>query len=192
MTEDQPAVQVIKISPKLKMFVESYLITWSATEAARRAGYKNANVTSVRLMKRTDVQAAIAERIKQAAMEADETLARFAEQARSNVADFILLEEIDYLDVLGKPVIDPITKETKKIKIMRGINWETVEQRGHLVKEISYDKRGNPMIKLHDGQAALIQIGKALGLFSDVEVTVNTVMKGYVGISPDDWDEPTP
>lgn len=179
-----PAIQVKKpISLKLKMFVESYLITWSATEAARRAAYSTPNKSGPRIMKRADVQAAVSERIKQAAMEADEVLARFSEQARVNINDFIICRTVSRLDKNG---------DAHDVEIV-DINWDAVRERGYLIKKVSWDKAGNPNIELHDGQNALIQLGKHLKLFTDVEINVNTIVKGYVGISPDDWDdEPTP
>jgi len=52
------------------------------------------------------------------------------------------------------------------------LNWEAVKEKGHLIKTITSTSKGHPKIELHDGQTALIHLGKHHRLFVDrVDVT---------------------
>jgi phage terminase small subunit len=76
-----------KLSSRQPAFVNEYMRCWNASEAARRTGSKGkaAWQQAWRMSRNVEVQAAISERIKQAAMDADEVLARLAAQARGEL-----------------------------------------------------------------------------------------------------------
>lgn len=158
MTDPIPALpdpKLPEISRRHRAFVEAYLLTWNASEAARQAGYRGrSNTIGNRLLTNVDIQARIAQRIEQMAMEADEILARLSEQARINIGDFFT--RLEGPEVLGKP----------------GSVWfldmEKVRARGHLIKKIKFYKEGDVEIELHDGQAALVHLGKHAGLFKEI------------------------
>src|SRR5437879_5742161 len=80
------------LSAKELVFVEAYLTTWNATEAARRAGYRHPNKVGPRKLVEVGIQAEIQGRLAELKMGADEVLVRLAEQARGSIADF--LEEV--------------------------------------------------------------------------------------------------
>jgi hypothetical protein len=159
---DEPVLP--PLTAKKRRFVEALLTCWNRSQAAREAGYKNANTAQNRLLKQPEVQAAIEERLRQACIGADETLARLSQQGQLNAADFLLFED------------------GPEGRVMAGINWAEVERRGYLVKSIKYDRKGRPMLEFHDAQNALIQIGRAHGLF--LERTENTNLN--VAISADE------
>jgi len=131
------------LTGKRKLFIEEYLTCWNATEAARRAGYKHPNVISARLVKVREIQEAIRARLQEKAMDADEVLARLADQGKGNIAEFIVMTR-------DGAVID----------------WETVKRKGHLVKSLTPTAHGM-RLELYDAQSALVQIGRAHGLFVD-------------------------
>jgi len=81
-----------KLTNKRIAFVEHYLACWNASEAARRAGYKQRN-EGHRLLTNADIQAHIKERLAEVTMSADEVLQRLAEIARN-------LDSGDYLKAL--------------------------------------------------------------------------------------------
>ena len=145
-----------KLTPKQQVFVEEYLTSWNATDAARRAGYAEPNVQGSRLLTYVSIQAAVKTRMAEKAMKADESLARLAEQARINIADFVSEITETVFDRDGNP------HEVRQIVL----NWDEIKRRGHLVKSIKSTPSG-PALELYDGQTALIQIGKAHGLFID-------------------------
>lgn len=141
----------MNLTNRQKRFVEFYLQTWNAAEAARLAGYRGrADVTGARTIAKPWMQDAIRERMKSLQLDTDDVLTRLAEQATTNYADFFLFD------------VDPDGSVS-----IAGINWEMFKQRGHLVKKLSYNRRGEPVLEFHDAQTALIQIGKALGVLKE-------------------------
>lgn len=89
-------------------------------------------------------------------MQTDEVIKRFTDQASFNPADFFIFED------------DPDTGEL----VATGINWRVFRERGHLVKKLSYDRKGRPVLEFHDSQRALELIGKSQAMF--VERVDNT------------------
>lgn len=149
-----------------RAFVEHYCQCWSATEAAKRAGYseKTAQEQGSRLLSKVMVQKAITVRVAELKMTTDEVLLRLAQHARGSMED--LLDGEDELSLA----------EARK----RG--------RLHLVKKLKHtrrtDKDGGEShsveAELYDAQAALVQLGRAHGLFVDkVAPTDPTGTKEY-------------
>jgi hypothetical protein len=116
---------------------------WNAAEAARQAGYADGRRTGWKLIHDPQIEQAIQERLDQAAMAANEVLVRLTQQATVNIADFVQ-ETVDGF----------------------ALNWPVIQQRGYLIKAIKSTQYG-PVLELHDGQTALIQIGKHHGLFTE-------------------------
>lgn len=152
--EQQPR----RLTKKQLVFVEEYLKDFNGTQAAIRAGYsrRSAHNQGQRMVKNDEVKSYIRARLDELQMGADEVLKRLAEQARNNPAEFMLFETDPQTD-------DPQTEEIR----YSGINWAAVQKRGHLVKGLKFDRRGNPMLEFHDAQAALEKIGRYHGLFID-------------------------
>lgn len=168
------------LSPKRRRFVEAYLTTWNASEAARQAGYKKEWSAGSFLMRIPEVRAAIEQRLKEAAMQADEVLSRLAEQGRIDISDFVQ-------DV----TIPLVGKDGELVGEMQGIrlNWDAIRAHGHLVKSVTATQYG-PKIELHDGQKALELIGRHLALFTDNIALPGAKVKGYTVLAhPDLWDE---
>jgi len=168
-----------KLTRKQKFFIERYLECWNATTAATDAGYSSPGPSGARLLANPVVSAAINARMAELSLSANEVIKRLTEQATVNPSEFYVYDT------------DPVTGQ----QVMTGVNWREFRRRGHLVKELNFDRRGNPILKFHDAQAALEKIGKWLGLFVDrVENTQNvnqTEVKIYIpdngrGESPED------
>lgn len=157
------------LEPKQQVFVEEYLRTWNATEAARRAGYAHPNKQGPRLLVNVGVHEEIKTRIAEKAMTADEVLVRLAEQARNEHGGYITQTGVVNLPQL------------------------IADGKGHLIKGIKETQYGRN-IEFYDAQAALVHIGKHHKLFTDkVEHggSVDLVVKGYEIVTPDDWDKDT-
>jgi phage terminase small subunit len=152
--------EVKPLSNKKRRFIEAYIQTWNASEAARQAGYKQAYSQGPRLLDNVEVKAAIEQRLEQAAMQSNEVLARLAEQARVNIADFIITYQ--------KPIMVKGNDKPIGYEHTAEIDWIAVQARGHLIKSITPTDNGMKL-ELHDGQVALITIGKHLQLFKDTE-----------------------
>lgn len=173
---DQPAAPIhteFKITHKMEIFVEGYLQYWNGTKAAEKAGYKNPSLAAIRLLKHAEIQERISARMAVLSMKTDEVLTRLTQQAQLNASDFFVF----------------VTLKNGQRK-MDDINWAMVEQKGYLIKALKYDRQGRPMLEFLDAQKALELIGRSQGMFIDVlKADVNSEIKGYVGISPDDWDQ---
>jgi phage terminase small subunit len=147
------------LSAKQQVFVEEYLRTWNATMAAIAAGYseKAARVTGHRLLTNANI-AEIERRVAEKAMSANEVLLRLAEQARG--------EHGKYISATGVVNLPQLIADGK----------------GHLVKGIKETKWGRN-IEFYDAQAALVQIGKHHGLFTE-KLDINH--SGSVDITADE------
>lgn len=138
------------LTNKQRLFVEYYLgeCNFNAAAAARKAGYsaRTAKEIGRQLLTKLDLQEAIRARLAEAAMGAEEVLARLADQARGTMADFMRLRKD------GKAVLD----------------LKRAEAAGklHLVKELTTGKDGTK-VRLYDAQAALVKIGTHHGLFKE-------------------------
>lgn len=172
MTEEKTTPTLKPLSKKQQAFVEAFLITWSGTKAAEMAGYKHANHIQYQLLHTPNIEAAIQSRLEEMAIAANEVIARLCEQATVNKADFFNFD----------------TYDNGKMK-MTDVKWEEIYKRGHLIKGITYNRKGDPVLEFYDAQNALINIGKYLKLFSEqVDLDFGESLKAYIGISPQDWD----
>lgn len=93
-----------------------------------------------------------------------EVLGRLSEQGRIDIGAFIVERDEPIRDEEGTPIRD----KTGKILTRSGwdIDLEMVKKHGHLIKSISSTRYG-PKIELHDGQTALMQMGRHHKLFTD-------------------------
>jgi hypothetical protein len=156
-----------KLTDQQQLFVLEYLECWNATEAYLASHPKchsrgAASVGGATALVNPNIRAAIDARLKEKAMGVDEVLARLAEQGRMSISEFIVESTNTEYDKEGNEIG---TVETV------GLNWKAIRKYGHLIKSITSTQYG-PKIELHDGQAALVHIGKHLKLFTDqVDVT---------------------
>lgn len=153
----KPAKSKTLLNDKRQAFVEHYLQCWNATEAARRAGYseKTANQQGPRLLVNVGIQAAIQARIAELKMSTDEVLLRLAGHARGSIEAF--LDDEDEFS-LSQARANNQLHLVKKLKRTR---------------RTEHPKDSDPVttttteVELHDPQAALVHIGRALKLFGD-------------------------
>lgn len=148
------------LTNKQELFVEEYLRTFNATQAAIKAGYspKSAHATGWETLRKPEVEMAISQRLKATAMGADEVMMRLARQARGSMESFV--------EIVGDKA---------------SINWRQVKDAGalDLVKKITETTRTfkdettiTLSVELYDAQSALQLIGKHHRLFVDrAEIT---------------------
>lgn len=137
------------LTPKQQLFIDAYLISFNATQAAIEAGYSEKTAYSIgaRLLKNVEISEAIRSRLQASAMSADEVLMRLAEQARNEHGKYITQEGAVNLAQL------------------------IADGKGHLIKGIKETQFGRN-IEFYDAQAALGLIGKHHKLFVErTEVT---------------------
>ncbi len=166
------------MTPKQQRFVEEYLIDLNATQAAIRAGYSadTAYSQGQRLLKDVDIGAAV-----------DELMAR--RSMRTNITQDQVIRElarIGFVDIRkvvqwtnGAAGFDEDrAEETGEVRISVA-NFVSLVPSDQIdaesaaaISEISQTKDGALKVKLHDKRAALVDLGRHLGMFKDkVELT---------------------
>lgn len=157
------------LTPKQRRFVDEYLIDLNATQAAERAGYRNPNKQGPRLLVNVGVQAALAERMKKREHRTEITQDKvLAELAKIGFAD--IRRAIEWGPEVM--VVDENTGETAVSNGVALVSSEKIDSdTAAAIAEISQTAQGIK-IKLHDKRAALVDIGRHLGMFKDkVEIT---------------------
>ena len=153
----------MSLTAKQARFVEEYLIDLNGSQAAIRAGYsgKTARAIAYELLTKPDIQDAIAEaqqeRSKRTGINQDRVLAELALLGFSNMQDYMRSgpDGDPYLDFSG------LTREQAA-----ALTEVTVEDfkdgRGDDARDVKRVK-----FRLADKRAALVDIGKHLGMFKE-------------------------
>ena len=154
------------LTPKQQRFVDEYLIDLNATQAAIRAGYreKAAYATGAENLRKPLIAAALTEAMK-------------AREARTEITQDRVLDElakIGFADIRkavkwgdGIAVTNP---ESGEIEVSNGVSLigseEIDDATAASISEVSQTAQGIK-IKMHDKRAALVDIGRHLGMFKD-------------------------
>lgn len=163
-----------ELTAKQRAFVREYLIDLNATQAAIRAGYseKTAQEQGSRLLSNVMVSAAVDEAMKIRADRTDITADRvLKELAKIGFADIrkaikwqgTLVTEEDNSDGGDTLVIKNVVTNNVTLVSSDDIDDETAAA----ISEISQNSTGGIKLKLHDKRAALVDMGKHLGMFTD-------------------------
>lgn len=166
------------MTPKQEAFVREYLIDLNATQAAIRAGYSAATAYSQgqRLLKDVEVAAAIEKAMAERSMRTNITQDQVVrELARIGFVD--IRKVVTWTN--GSAGFDEDeAEETGEVRIsvanfvMLTPSDEIDAETAAAISEISQTKDGALKVKLHDKRAALVDLGRHLGMFKDkVEVT---------------------
>ena len=144
------------LTKKQKLFVEEYLIDLNATQAAIRAGYSpdTAYAIGSENLRKPEIRAcidkAMAERSKRTGINQDRVLLELAKIGFANIRDVVDPETAKILP--GAKEEDLACIQSIKIKPNE---WGTERE-----------------VKMYDKKAALVDIGRHLGMFKDkVEVS---------------------
>ena len=163
-----------KLTPRRSEFVRQYIKSLNAAAAARAAGYapSSSKNEGSRLLANVDVQQAISEARAQLAEREQVTPERIVSElasiAFSDLGDYFRLGGPDgktaSIDFGNLPI--GATKALESITVD-----EYVEGRGENAETVRRIR-----VRLHDKRAALVDLAKTLGMFSDgvnVQVNVN-------------------
>lgn len=141
----------VRLTTKQQAWINEYLISWNATDAARKAGYKGNDATLAVVghenLRKPNIAAEVQRRLNTMSMQADEVLARLTDHARGHTADFVTVDEHGAYQ----------------------LDLKKAEERGklHLIKKLKTTKYGLE-IELHDSQSALQILARHHGLLKDV------------------------
>lgn len=151
------------LTPKQQRFVAEYLIDLNATQAAIRAGYsaKTASSQGERLLRNVELakamQAAMKAREQRTEITQDRVLKELAKLGFANMQDYMSVTQE------GEPFAD-LSKLTRDqaAAITEFTVEDFTEGRGDDARDVRRVK-----FKLADKRAALVDIGKHLGMFKD-------------------------
>lgn len=149
------------LTDKQARFVEEYLVDLNATQAAIRAGYSEATARSIGSENLTKpdvaeaIQAAMAERSKRTNVTADKVVAELARIAFTDIRKAVRWG--------GQPKVTPdgLVYPVELVP-SEDMDGDTAAA----VSEVALTAQG-VKIKMHDKRAALVDLGKHLGMFVD-------------------------
>lgn len=162
MTDSNPS-EPSALDPQHQLFIDKYFeLNFNQTKAAVAAKYsaRSARNQACRLMKNDDIRAAINSRLADQAMGRDEVLARLAQQGRGDMREFIGVKKSADLNKHPEGNLIKKYKNTITSTIVT-----TLDVEGNPVKEETKEEKIE--LELYDAQAALVQLGRHHGLFTD-------------------------
>lgn len=160
-----------KLTPKQKKFIEEYLIDLNGTQAAIRAGYseKTACAIGYENLRKPEIAAEVAKR-QQKLADANEVtqqkvIDELAKLGFSNMQDFIRVTSD------GDPYFDLSELTRAQAAALAEVTVEDFKDgRGRDARDVRRIK-----FRLADKRAALVDLGKHLGMFKDqLDVTVRS------------------
>lgn len=144
------------LTNRQKKFRDLYLIYFNATRAAREAGFANPKQYGSELLKDPVMQAAVAERLDEFHMSADEALKLLADIARGDVGEFITVEKD------GSVSLD-LSAANEKTKLIKRIKNKTVTYNGkNTDREIHTEE-----IELYSALDAIDKVLRVHGKYQD-------------------------
>lgn len=182
---------MMALTPKQQRFVEEYLIDLNATQAAIRAGYsaKTADQQGHQLLKKTLVAEAVAEaRAKlseRAEITQDMVLRELAKIGFSDIRKAVRWASNVAVAAPDERSLDEIMEDglgeirhavTNQVELIDSADID--DDTAAAIAEISQTDRGGLKVKLHDKRAALVDLGRHLGLFNDGASVVVNVAPG--------------
>lgn len=150
-----------RLNARQKQFVREYLLDLNATGAARRAGYSEKTAYSIgfELLRKPEiqkaVQAAMERRAKKNEITADMIVRELAKIGFANLGDY-LRRTSD-----GEPFVDLSNMTPEQSAALSEVTVEDfTDGRGPDAREVRRVK-----VKLCDKRAALVDLGKHIGMF---------------------------
>ncbi len=143
-----------ELTPKMRLFVEAYLRSWNATQAAKEAGYEGDEVTLASIgyenLRKPQIKALIKERLRDLCMSTDEWFVRTTAIARGDIGEF--LENDGTIS---------LRKARAKTTLLSEYQVEESYRRDEQGEVVPVTKT---KIKLYSAKDALKMIGQRLGL----------------------------
>jgi phage terminase small subunit len=172
-----------ELTPKQARFVDEYLVDLNATKAAERAGLKQSHVQGPRLLGNVRVAAAISKameaRSKRTQVTADRVLAELAKLGFSDIRKAVLWRA----NVTGMVEAEDGEQRLAVTNEVQLVDSDKLDDdTAACIAEVSQNAQGGLKVKLYDKRAALVDIGRHLGMFTDkTEISGNlTVTEGGV------------
>ncbi|UTY50438.1 terminase small subunit [Sinorhizobium fredii] len=169
-----------ELTPKQRAFVREYLIDLNATQAAIRAGYSEKTAYSIgeENLRKPEIAAAIQSamdlRAKRTEITADRVLQELAKIGFADIRKAVkwqssLITEEDNPHGGDVAVVKTIVTNNVQLVSSEDLDDDTAAA----VSEISQNATGGLKIKMYDKRAALVDIGKHLGMFVERTENIN-------------------
>lgn len=141
------------LTDKQRRFIDEYMMDLNATAAAKRAGYSEKTAYSIghENLRKPEIREAVDARLAEAAMSADEAIARLTRMARGDIS----------------PFAGTAFGEDGKLHFTVDLTSPEAKAHYHLIKKLKFNTAGLPEIELHDAKDALVQLLKLHGAFVD-------------------------
>ena len=147
---------------KQALFVDYYLQSFNASDAARKAGYSERSAREIgrKLLTNVDIKTAIQERLNDVHMSADEALKLLADIARGDMAQMMDISSVGFSLDMSR------AKELGLTRLIKKVKQKTVT---HLAKNESDEDREviDLEVELYDALGAIRDILKVHGKFVD-------------------------
>ncbi len=161
---------------KYEAFCREYLIDSNGAQACIRAGYseKTADVKASQLLRIVSISERIAElrdiRGKKLELTADNVLKELWHIGTDDIKNYLDFEPTVVVST------NPVTGEVQEFGTVSIFMKESKSIDTRNIQEISIGKDGQFKFKLYPKDAALLNVGKHLGMFTDkVDLNVNTL-----------------
>lgn len=167
------------LTAKQARFVDEYMVDLNATQAALRSGYKASSAADIgrQLLRKTPVAVAIAERQRAIS----ERIGVTAERVIEELAKIGFANMLDYMRAGsdGDPYLDFSSLTRDQAAALAEVTVDDFkDSRGEDGRDVRRVK-----FKLHDKRAALVDLGKHLGMFRD-----RTEVSGEIVVRIDEAD----
>lgn len=177
MSEEEP-----KLTKKQQLFIDYYLRSFNASEAARKAGYseKTAYAMGWENLRKPEIKAAINARLDEVHLSADEALKMNADIAHGTIGTFFKVvdewmfnplpsyEILDEKEVLDQTQTPPRTRVSYRVRhVVMDMDKVIDPQYSHLIREFSDSKRSGLSVKLHDKATAIDRTLRVAGKYRD-------------------------
>ena len=167
-----------KLTNKQRLFIDYYLQSFNASEAARKAGYSERTARQIgqENLTKPDIQAEIQERLSEVHMSAEEALKLLADIARGDMARMMDVSSMGFnLDMKRAQELG-ITKLIKRVK------QKTTTFIAK--KESEEDREVTELeVELYDALGAIRDVLKVHGKFTDrVDVTTGGEKVNEIGV----------
>lgn len=179
------------LAPRQQRFVAEYLIDLNATQAAIRAGYsaKTAEVQGPRLLGNVRIQAAVqsamSRREKRTEITQDRVLQELAKIGFADIRKAVRWSN-QQREVQSEEGVPTLESEVLLVP-----SAEMDDATAAAISEVSQGQHGL-RIKMHDKRAALVDMGRHLGMFvekSEVTVKDGGVLRAPPEVSAQKWEE---
>lgn len=171
----------MSLNAKQERFVAEYLVDLNATQAAIRSGYSEATAYSQgqRLLKHVEVEAAIEtameKRAERTGITQDMVLSELAKIGFVDIRKAVQWFSSVAVAAADERSVDDIIEDGPSGEVRHQItnqvelvsSAEIDDATAAAIAEISMTDKGGLKVKLHDKRAALVDIGRHLGMFKD-------------------------